>query len=224
MMILDVQQAQLDYVATFAEPAFALWTDVPGMMGGLYGAFAGLHTGLTDFAVEGDERDPLAQKVVATLGNQGFFRVGYDRVEAVLPDYTGADLTEYSSTLKRGDGWLRGQWPAPVIHAHYLTFSIHAELRDGSPIDYLRGLSNRELPGIGDSLGTGLIFHVAIPNTLMQVHLTVDHSTVLDGGLFVQHVVTVGSDQIVHADVLHWSTQTLDQALWGLGLMFPGVG
>jgi hypothetical protein len=224
MKILDVQQAQLDYVATFAEPAFALWTDVPGMMGGLYRAFAGLHTGLSDFAVEGDERDPLARKVVATLGRQGFFRVGYDRVEAVLPEYTGVDLDEYSSTLARGDGWLRGQWSVPVIHAHYLTFSIHAALREGSSIDYLRSLSNRELPGIGDSLGTGLIFHVAIPYSLMQVHLTIDHSTVLDGGLFVQHVVTLRSDQIAHADVLQQSNQILHQALWEVGLMFPGVG
>lgn len=224
MQILNVQQAQLDYVATFAEPAFALWTDVPGMMGGLYHAFAGLHAGLGDFAVEGDDREPVARKVVATLGHQGFFRVGYDRVEAVLPNYTRVDLAEYSSTLARAATWLRSQESATVIDGHYLSFSIHAGLGVGSSVDYLRSLGGRELPGIGESLGTGLIFHAVIPTSQTQVHLTIDHSTFIEGGLFVQHVVTFATDRIVDAEWLNWSTHTLDRALQGVGLMFPGVG
>ncbi|CAA9349456.1 MAG: hypothetical protein AVDCRST_MAG68-3495 [uncultured Gemmatimonadetes bacterium] len=222
MNILDVQQAQLEYLAVLDRPAFPLWANVPGMMGGLYQAFEGLHSGLADLTLEGDGRDPLGRTIVVSLGEQGFFRVGYERVEAELPDYTEDELAAFPATLARGDRWLRTHWSAAVVQAHYLTLSIHGTLSEGSSADYLRSLSAIEL-GIGKSLGTGLIFHASLPTTGWDVHLTLDHSTVIEGGLFVQYVVTIGDDRIDHARTLDASFSFLNQGAESLGLEI-GIG
>lgn len=224
MQILEVQQTQLDYVAILERPAFPLWANVPGMMSGLYQAFEGLHPGLGGLTVEGDGRDPLGRAVTVDLGDQGTFRVAYDRVEAILPQYTADDLGAFPWTLARADFWLRNHWAGAVVQGHYFTFSVHGVLRDGSTADFLRTVCPLELPGIGQSLGSGIIFHAALPGTARELHLTLDHSSVVEEGLFVQYVVTIGEDHIDHAAALETSIGFLHRAAGSLGLVIGAVG
>lgn len=223
MQILDVQQTQLDYVAVLERPAFPLWTNVPGMMSGLYQAFEGLHPGLGGLTVEGDAQDPLGRAVSVDLGAQGTFRVAYDRVEVILSQYTADDLAAFPATLSKSDWWLRSHWAGAVVLGHYLTFSVHGALRDSTSADFLRAVCPLELPGIGNSLGTGLIFHAALPGTAWELHLTLDHSNVVEEGLFVQYVVTIGEDRIDHATALGTSAGLLDRAAESLELVIGAV-
>lgn len=222
MTTLHVQQAQLDYVAAFAVPAFPLWENVPAMLGGLYGAFDGLHSGLADLIVEGSEADPLGRKVLVSLGAHGSLRVGYDRLEASIP-LVGKPPSRFRDVLVRGDAWLRASWPAAAVHTHYLTIGIHAVLAPGTSVDYLRSLGGPVLSGIGDDLGTGFIFHVAPPMSQWQVHLTLDHSPLVEGGLFVKYVVTIPVDQIDYPAAVEQSDALLVNALASLGLSFGAV-
>jgi hypothetical protein len=223
MTKLHVHQAQLDYVAVFAVPAFPLWENVPAMLGGLYSAFDGLHSGLADLSVEGSEADPLGRKVLVSLGAHGSLRVGYDRIEASTP-LVGAAPSRFRDVLVQGDAWLRTSWSTAAVHTHYLTFSIHAGLDHGTSVDYLRSLGGPVLTGIGDDLGTGVIFHVAPPVGQWQVHLTLDHSPLVEGGLFVEYVVTIPVDQIEFPAVLTHSDAILVNALASVGLSFGAVG
>jgi hypothetical protein len=222
MRVLDVQHAQLDYLAVLERPAFPLWANFPGMMSGLYQAFDGLHSGLADLTVEGDGRDPLSRTVVVALGEQGLFRVGYERVEAELPDYTQDDLAAFPATLARGDRWMRTHWSGVVVETHCFTFSIHGVLKEGSSGDFLRSLSKINL-GIGKNLGTGLILHAVLPKTSWQLHLTLDHSSAVEGGLFVQYVVMIGDDEINYERALDAVINFLHNGAETLGLDI-GIG
>lgn len=217
MRVLDVQHAQLDYLAVLERPAFPLWANFPGMMSGLYQAFDGLHSGLGDLTVEGDGRDPLNRAVVVALGEQGIFRVGYERVEAELPGYTHDDLGAFPATLARGDRWMRTHWSGVAVETHCFTFSIHGALNGGSSGDFLRSLSKINL-GIGTNLGTGLILHAFLPRTGWEVHLTLDHSSVVEEGLFVQYVVMIGDDEINYERALEVAISYLHKGAETLGL------
>lgn len=222
MKTLHVQQSEVEYVAVLAAPAFPLWASVAGMMGGLYDAFAGYHTGLADLTVEGGPGDPLGRNVVVSLGTQGSFRVGYDRIQAAVPEYTDQTAERLPDVLARGAAWLRSSWPAASVDAHYLTFSIHASLDQGTSVEYLRALPGPRLR-FGENLGTGLIFHSVLPGSAWQIHLTLDHSEELQGALFVRYVVTIGSDLLDYPDVLARSDALLVNALASVGLAFAGV-
>jgi hypothetical protein len=224
MRTLEVQQAQLDYVATFAEPAFPLWANVQGTLAGLYPAFQGLHSGVEDLTIEGDGRDLLGRTLLVTLGDQGFFRLGYDRVEVILPEYTPDELDRFPSTLARADGWLRAHWPRAVVQSHVLSFSIHATIRQASADQLLRGISDLRFPGIDESQGTGLIFHGQLSERGWGVHLTLDHSTVAEDGLFIQYVVATMIDRTDPAQTLKAALELLDRALVGVGLRIQEVG
>lgn len=221
---LVVQEAQLDYVATFAEPAFPLWTNVQATIAGLYQAFLGLHSGLEDLKIEGDGRDLLSRTLLVTLGDQGFLRLGYDRLEVILPEYTPDELSRFPSTLARADGWLRTYWPRAIVQSHVFSFSIHAALQQGTAEQLLRGMSDLRFPGINDSQATGLIFHGQLTDRGWGVHLTLDHSTVAEGGLFIQYVVTTTNDRTDPAETLESAVELLHRALSGVGLWIEEAG
>jgi hypothetical protein len=224
MRSLEVQQAQLDYVATFAEPAFPLWANVQATLAGLYHAFQGLHSGLEDLTLEGDGRDLLGRTLLVTLGDQGFFRLGYDRLEAILPEYTSEELARFPSTLARADRWLRAYWARAVLQSHVFSFSIHATIQDGTAEQLLRGMTDIRFPGIDDGQATGLIFHGQLADRGWGVHLTLDHSTVAEDGLFIQYVVATTSDRTDPAETLETAVKLLHNALSGVGLRIEEAG
>jgi len=224
MNTLEVQEAQLDYVATLAEPAFPLWLNVQATMAGLYQAFLGLHSGLEDLTIEGDGRDLLSRSLLVKLGDQGFFRLGYDRLEAILPEYDAEELGRFPSTLARADGWLRTHWPRAVVQSHVFSFSIHATLREGTADQLLRSMTDLRFPGIDESQATGLIFHGQLADRGWGVHLTLDHSPVAEDGLFIQYVVVTTSDRTDPAAMLEAAVQLLHGALSGVGLRLEEAG
>lgn len=217
METLHVGEAQFDYVATFAEPAFPLWANVGGLLASLYHGFAGLHAGLESIVSEGESRDPLARSAAVTLRDGAVFRIGYAASEAILPDYSSDELARFPEVLAKADGWLRAIWPRAVVASHLYTFTLDGTV-SGGPDAFLDSLNGRRFPGVPASLATGTVFHGRLPDRDWTVQLAVDHSTRVPGGLHVQFALVAGDDQIDPAATLTDAAGFLRDTLAALSL------
>lgn len=216
MPSIHVTQDQLEYVGFLSPPAFPLLSRPEQVVSGLYFAFVGLHSGLENFAVENDSQVPLSQIISVNLTDRGTYRFSSERIEWVFPEAGSWELD--ASVLSRGEAWLRSALPNLKFQSHYYTYFAHGWLLDGSAADFLVSLGSPELPGFGENQGTGLVFHANFPDHNWAIQLTVDHSNILPGALFVQIVTTVEGDRIDHAGTVRHIDALFHEGLKRLGL------
>lgn len=216
MRVITVGQDQLDYVGLLKAPAFGLLSQPDKVTSGLYYAFVGLHTGLSDFEVDNESSAQLNETLIVNLGQRGTYRFDYERIEWTLPNAGALELD--ASVLDRGDAWLRSTLPETKFQHHYYTYFAHCWIDEGTATDFLLGLSSPQLVGFGENHGTGLIFHVSFPTHKWSLQITVDHSNVIVGGLFVQLVSAIAVDQVPHQQTVRHIDDIFRKALAQLGL------
>ena len=224
MLSLQVYQDQLEYVGLFAAPVFGLLSQREKVVSGLYHAFLGLHSGLTDFQVQGEEAGGLSETIVVNLTDKGTYRFGSERIEWAFPGPGGRSEMD-GSVLDRGNAWLRSAVPSVTFKQHFYTYFAHAWVIGGSAREFLTGLNSPHLPGFGENQGTGLIFHANFPDHGWSIQITIDHSNVAADGLFVQILAVVNADNVNHQQTVRDVDRLLRESLERLGLPFaPGVG
>lgn len=217
MRSITVHQDQLEYVGLFATPAFGLLAQPDKVASGLYYAFVGLHSGLTNFQIEDDTGTALARPVAVNLGARGTYRFTYERIEWTYP---GAGQTELDvAVLARGDAWVRSALPELKFQHHYYTYFAHCSIDQGSARDFLLSLSSPQLAGFGENQGTGLIFHANFPPHDWAIHITIDHSNVVPNGLYVQCVTAINGDAVSHQENVRYIDGLFRQALAQFGLI-----
>jgi hypothetical protein len=216
MLSIQVYQDQLEYVGLFATPAFGLLSQSTRVVSGLYHAFVGMHSGLAAFQAESNPDIPLMETVVVNLTDRGTYRLNGERIEWTFPAAGASELD--ASVLARGDAWLRSTLPSLTFQHHYYTYFAHCWVVGGSAKEFLIGLGSPHLEGVGENLGTGLIFHVNFPDHGWSLQITVDHSHVLVDGLFVQAVATVMMDRVSHQQTVGDVDRLLRESLVRLGL------
>jgi hypothetical protein len=213
MVSIEVSQDQLEYVGLLATPAFTLLSDPEKIVGGLYYAFLGLHTGLGDFQTEGTG---VLQQTVINLHTRGTYRFSVERVEW---QFLGAGLWELDpSPLVRGDSWLRSAVSGLKFKNHYITYAAHTWMREGTARDFLLSHPRPHLVGFGEDHGTGLIFHGYHPDRNWSVHLTIDHSNLVQNGLFLQMVVVIAAESIDYVQTIRVMDELFRRAIAQLGL------
>lgn len=216
MLAIQVSEDQLEYVGLFATPAFGLLSQPEQVVSGLYNAFLGMHSGLSDFEIESESQVPLSDTIVVNLASRGTYRFSSERIDWTFPNAGSTELD--ASVLDRADGWLRSAFPAANFQAHYYTYHAHTWVSDGSAREFLLGLGSPQLPGFGENQGTGLIFHANFPTRDWAIQLTVDHSNVVAEGLYLQIVATVGADQVNHQKTVRYIDKMFRESLTRLGL------
>lgn len=215
MRSITVHQDQLEYVGLFATPAFGLLAQPDKVVSGLYYAFLGLHSGLSGFEIENPEA-ALIHEISVGLIQRGTYRFTPERIEWTYP---GAGSSELDATvLARGEAWLRSAVPELKFQHHYYTYFAHCSINDGSARDFLISLKSPHIAGFGENQGTGLIFHAGFPENGWVVQITVDHSNVVPGGLFVQCVTAITADPVQHQEIVRHIDVLFHQALTSLGL------
>lgn len=216
MLSIQVSQDQLEYVGLFAAPAFSLLSRPEQVVSGLYHAFSGMHHGLSDFEIESESHVPLSETIVVKLTNGGTYRFGSERIEWTLPSASTSDLD--ALVLDKAAEWIRSALPSGKFQSHYYTYYAHAWVLEGSAKDFLLGLGGPQLPGLGESQGTGFIFHGTYPAHGWTLQLTIDHSNVVAGGLYIHVVSTVMADHAPHQETVRYIDDVLVDSLKRLGL------
>jgi hypothetical protein len=220
MLRLLVQQTEAQYVGAFARPPFSLWGDGRALLEGLHDAFAGFQVSLKDFRVEGTPDDPSSQTVKVYIGAHGQYRFRFDRVEATLTNGSLDELRLLPSLLANGSSWLREIVEGFTFQSHLLSYGVHCSLSEGTSETYLSNLATPALSTLGTARGNGVIFHADRDERSWRLQLTVDHSLLIEHGLFIQFVILSMSDALDYESLFDEVQNSLGASLAALGLSF----
>jgi hypothetical protein len=219
MRRLITQEDTTGYAGFFLHPAFALWSGGVRIIEGLYHTFNEYGAGLDDIKLE-TTPESSSPVVKVDLGDLGDYKVSFEQVEWEVSNIDGEDFARVPEILGRGEKWLRSITPDFAFKLHGLTYYSHNLLSEGTSGDLLRGVSNVDIPDVGASLGTGLMFHWQLPKEGWRMNLIVDHSNLYTDGLFLEQEVFVLSDEIDYTKLVISSRKLLADALTKIGLEF----
>lgn len=220
MIKLLPQQAQVNYVGLFSKPAFALYAAGEKLWGGLFDVFAPNQITLSDMRNASTSLSPSDQVITVDFGQTGNFRFKFDRIEATA--YGDREFKSIPELLKHTEQWLRSAVPGFSFQTHLFMFASHNKLSQGTSQEFLLGFSQIDIPAIGTSEGSGIIFHWSIPEQNWRVQLMIDHSLNVSGGLFIQLFVRSEVDEIDYANAVKTGEELLVNALSRVGLEVPG--
>jgi hypothetical protein len=217
MRQLEIVQDQLDYVGLLAAPAFRLFSDRMALASGLYHAFQGYHSGVDSVTFESDPTQPLREVCEIDLDDYGAYKVTVERIE-----WTRLDAWTWAldcALLARGDAWLRSLRAGhAVMHSHYFTYTAHATTLLGVGRDLLLELGAPALRSLGESDGTGLIYHARLSPGNHPVQLTIDHSHEAPNGVYLELIVSLETDLLDYEKIGSWLLDILNRSIGELGL------
>lgn len=221
MSKLIVKQNQLDYVGVFSHPAFPLYGSGPKLLEGLYTAFAPYQVTLSDIRDDSSYGRPSELSLTVSFGLSGIFKLKLDRVEFTVYNFTAEDLQVFPQILRSSDEWLRSAISNFSWRSHLFGSMSHNGLSDGTSEEYLRGLSSLDIPSIGTSEGSGVIYHWKLPAEDWRVQLLIDHSTSVPSGLFINFLLRPATDRIDYEQVAIQGFDIFKRALAIIGLEIP---
>lgn len=223
MQKLLISQANVDYYGFFTSPAFDLIGDPQKILKGLYDTFSAHNIGLNNFRIEGDLSEPSTQGVLVRLGRFGTYRFKFDQVQATINGFSDSDLEGMVSAVDSGDRWLREQVKDLRFKNHIFLYASHGRLSGATSSEFLLSLPRRNLPVLGEDLGSGLL--ETWRDTVMdaKVRISIDHSLQEVDGLFLNYMVAFERDNIDYFDVARKARALLEVCLEQLGVEFGEV-
>jgi hypothetical protein len=81
-------------------------------------------------------------------------------------------------------------------------------------------LTTPALPALGTARGNGVIFHADRDERSWRLQLTVDHSLLIEHGVFIQLVILSMSDELDYESLFDDVEKSLGTSLAALGLSF----
>lgn len=218
MLRLLIKQNVAEYMGAYTRPPFSLWGDGRTLLEGLHDAFAPFQVSLKDFRVDGTPEDPSSQTVKVYLGLSGQYRFRFDRIEATITNGTADELRLLPGILHRGSAWLREVVQGFTFKSHLFSYGAHCSIAEGSSETFLSSLHTPQLAALGTPRGSGIIFHAEDARRSWRVQLTVDHSLLVDNGIFLQFAVLVSQDQLDYQEFVSEAEIMLRESLGVLGL------
>lgn len=218
MESLLVQQNVVEYVGGFSRPPFSLWGNGQVLLEGLYDSFSQFNVSLKDLRVEGTPEDPSSQTIKVYLGASGQYRFRFDRVEATMTNGTATELESFPIIIRKGSTWLRAAVPEFAFKSHLLSYSAHASLSAATSESVLQGLRTPHLPALGATRGSGVIFHADDVARGWRLQLTLDHSLLVENGLFLQLSIFAVQDDIDSPPLFSAAERILSDSLSALGM------
>jgi len=215
---LTINQNQLSYFARLDKPALQVLGDRQAIVAGLFEVFSDYNLELSSFYFEGIANNPTSIGVNVSLGEFGIYKLKADRIELVAENF-GSDITaeKFPYVLHSGSEWVRSTLSAS-FKSHAFAYVCHGKLSEGHSEEFLLGLPNKQLLDYGRSLGSGFIENWVDDEIGGKVKLWVDHSTVLDGGLYIQLFATVDSDAVDYFKVLNRGLKVFYEGLQAIGI------
>ncbi len=218
MTKLIVQRNQLEYWGIFSIPAFSLWTDVAGIIQGLYNIFSPFDISLSDFNNEANNHQLSELAITVNFGSNGRFKIKVDRIELFVVDYTREDFAILPQLLSTIEQWLKDKISGFSFKSHAYSTVSHGLLAEGSAKDFLRGVNSIDVEGVGVNEGHGVIFHWKLPEDEWRVQLAIDLSSLIEKGLFISFLVRPKQEQIDFAVSTQKGNDLFNRVLHQIGL------
>lgn len=199
MASLSVEHNQLNYVGVFSKPAFELWGKGEKILKGLFSSFEPYGINLSNIRNNTASLDPSDQEITVNLSGL-IYRFKFDRVECIRTDATEEEFSTFPQLLNNGDKWLRSELPQFSFSSHLFTYLAHTSVQGSTSHRVLAPLSTVELPELGVSRGSGMIYRSDLAEKEWELQLTLDHSLLVPDGLFIQFSILSKAD---HQDYLN---------------------
>ena len=215
---LIVSQNQLDYVGIFSRPSFPLYGSGPKLLEGLYTAFSPYRVTLSDIRDDSIYGRPSELSLTVSFGLSGLFKLKLDRIEFSVYNFRAEDLQVFPQILRSGDEWLRSAISDFSWGSHLFGSMSHNALSEGTSEEFLCGLSGLDIPNMGTSQGSGVIYHWTLPMDNWRVQLLIDHSTTVNSGLFINFLLRPSGDRIDYEHVTLKGFDLFKRAVTTIGL------
>ncbi len=213
------QSNSLSYVAFFSRPAFALWGDGRSVVQGLFDAFRDSGVTLNDIVTVPSDTIG-AQGVSVRWGDRSMVNFKFDRVEASLHNYLKRDLQALPDRISRVESWLRAAVPEQTFTSRIIDIYVHANVVGASASEVLARLGVRELDFPAVSRSHGVSYHFTYPEKHTRVDLLIDHSFVVQAGIYLHFGIIVDGDVVAYDELIRWSEETMRAMLAATGLTF----
>jgi hypothetical protein len=223
MLVLDIKSNQVDYLGIMGRPAFSLWGEERLLLSTLYEAYRPYNVRLENIVGAGTTDSAGDQGVTVNLGARTSFRFRFDRVDARMTNFLTSDLEALPGIIDAGVTALRSIGSEISFTSHIISEFSHSSLSQGRAEDFFRDVGVGPDLRLGESRGNGIIFHFDLPGKQWQVHLTIDHSLSIPGGIFLQYQIVIEADKVDYALILSDARQLLRTALSKIGLGFPDL-
>jgi len=217
MPTLTVNYNQLSYAGTFVKPAFDLLGGKLGG-GGLYELFSPFGIGLNSISEEGSISSPSTVAINIYLGTLGSYKLKLESVEWKVTNYGEEVLSKFPEVLQASSEWLRASVADFSYKNHVFVYNAHCALSEGASKEFLLSLGHKSPVVLGEELGNGLIHNWFSPDLGATVQFTVDRSTPIKDGLFIQFIVVIEGDQIDYQSISEKGYAILNAELKALGL------
>jgi hypothetical protein len=218
MLRLLIQQNVAEYKGAYTRPPFSLWGDGKALLEGLHDTFSEFQVSLKDFRVDGNPENPSSQTVKVYLGSTGQFHFRFDRVEATITNGTTEEVNLLPAIAGKGATWLREAVQGFTFQSHLFSYTAHCALAEGTSESVLAGLQTPQLSTLGTVRGSGVIFHADDLERSWRLQLTLDHSLLVEDGIFIQFAVLVLQDHVDYVVLMSEARGLLRDSLATLGL------
>lgn len=178
--------------ALFAQPAFGLFKDLPGLITQIYKRFQPL--GLQLSGIQPHNAENLGETYLRCALPGSTLRLFLDRLEisSILErgsrrhDQLGADLGEA----------LQAHFPEVGFGTHTAILRLHGALSGARPEQVLARLASAAPKSPGSLLVAGAVFHYGADQDRLSSSLTIEPSVLFSDGLFLQARVIYHADKI----------------------------
>ncbi len=216
---LLAQQVQITFIGLFSQPLFSVWGQGEKLLGGLFKAFSQYNLTAGDMRYETTSPTVTDSTITVNLFNySASYKYKIDRVEATFTDFTEEQSQRIPEVLGRGDEWLRSLDPEFSLKTQLFIHASHNQLSEGTSEEFLKGLSNLDIPDVGVSKGNGVTFHWDIPGRDWDLSMAIDHSAYVTNGLFIQFLLKTTNDKLDYGDIFSAGVTLGRSALAKLGL------
>jgi hypothetical protein len=194
MKKLNIEQNQLRYLGNFAQPMFSLISPSRTALPQIYEVFSPYGIRLEDFRYEGAADIPASLELVIHLQKLGQIKVRMECVEWSASDFDDEDIESFPVILKRVSEWLRSTQDVS-FRSHTFVYACHGRLSEGDSSDFLLSLPDAGILNFGESLGSA-IYYNARDQFGGRIQFVVNHSEIVETGLFAALVVNLNEDAV----------------------------
>lgn len=183
----ELKSGDLQVRAAFAQPAFGLFQDFPGLCQRLYGSLASYGVGLGDMKFEGTAGSlGDVHLAVTVLRASAVVRVRMDYIELQCFNVRNAVEKDLADVFVQTSEVIAEHSPVAVTANYSLAVGLHGSL-DGFPTgSFIQRFVTAQGLQLGPPSGVGAVLYFGPHDSRLGASVTMDLSAVVPDGLFLR--------------------------------------
>ena len=159
-----------------------------------------------------------ADTVITVQIGTTILKFSFEQIEVAFSRFSEAEFSGIPKFLKLSTSWLGEGFQ---FASHQAIYYSHSFLKEMTTDDFLRTINPKPIKSAGIDLGSGAVFHRAIPEKSWITQLTVDKSQGIPGALFIGLSILIAGGKLDYDSLLGDGREYFRNALGELGLILP---